>query len=48
MVGVDGSHGASQALRWATEQAVLEHRPLRLVHATAPVDAAYWKVPTRR
>lgn len=42
VVGVDGSHGASQALRWATEQAVLEHRPLRLVHATAPVDAAYY------
>ncbi|WP_380166240.1 universal stress protein [Jannaschia sp. R86511] len=32
VVGVDGSHESNQALDWATDQAVLEHRPLTLVH----------------
>ena len=45
VVGLDGSRGASEALAWATEQAVLEHRPLRLVHAVAPINVAYYGAP---
>nr|WP_158647978.1 universal stress protein [Nocardioides houyundeii] len=34
VVGVDGSQASEQAIDWAAEQAVLEGRPLTLVHAT--------------
>lgn len=37
LVGVDGSEAGSRAVRWATDQARLEHRPLVLVHATSPL-----------
>lgn len=37
VVGVDGSASSHLALRWAAEQAVLEDRPLTLVHA-GPAD----------
>lgn len=33
VVGVDGSSDSDRALDWAITQAVLEHRPLTLVHA---------------
>ena len=33
VVGVDGSSAADLALDWAVRQAVLEHRPLTVVHA---------------
>ncbi|VXC46513.1 universal stress protein [Nocardioides sp. AX2bis] len=33
VVGVDGSASSTRALDWAVRQAVLEHRPLALVHA---------------
>lgn len=34
VVGVDGSEGGTRALRWALEQAVIEHRSLTLVHSS--------------
>jgi nucleotide-binding universal stress UspA family protein len=34
VVGVDGSESSDRALRWAIQQAVLEHRPLTVVHAS--------------
>ncbi len=37
VVGVDGSEHAARALDWAARQAVLEHRPLALVHGFHPV-----------
>lgn len=36
VVGVDGSPSAQRALEWAIDQAVLEHRPLALVHGVGP------------
>lgn len=33
VVGIDGSTGANQALDWAVDQAVLEHRPLTVVYS---------------
>jgi nucleotide-binding universal stress UspA family protein len=41
VVGVDGSPGADDALRWAVGEARLRHSPLRLTHAYRryPVDA---------
>lgn len=36
LVGVDGSSAADQALDWAIDQAVLERRPLTLVHGAGP------------
>ncbi|MCY7395706.1 MAG: universal stress protein [Nocardioides sp.] len=35
VVGVDGSPSADDALDWAADQAVLDHRPLTLVHAVS-------------
>jgi nucleotide-binding universal stress UspA family protein len=40
VVGVDGSGHAGRALRWAVDQALLEHRGLTLVHVVSPSDAA--------
>lgn len=34
VVGVDGSAGSVAALRWAVGLAMVEHRPLRVLHAT--------------
>jgi nucleotide-binding universal stress UspA family protein len=34
VVGVDGSPSSVSAVRWAVEQAVADHRPLTLAHAT--------------
>lgn len=36
LVGVDGSSSAARALEWAIDQAVLERRPLTLVHGAGP------------
>jgi nucleotide-binding universal stress UspA family protein len=36
VVGVDGSVHAERAIAWAVRQAVLEHRPLTLLHAFDP------------
>ena len=36
LVGVDGSDSAERALEWAIDQAVLERRPLTLVHGAGP------------
>lgn len=36
LVGVDGSESGNHAVRWAVDQARLEHRPLALVHAVSP------------
>ena len=36
VVGVDGSAGAREALRWAAAEARLRRTPLRVVHATTP------------
>jgi nucleotide-binding universal stress UspA family protein len=38
---VDGSDSSGRALTWAIEQAVIEHRPLTLVHTVNPVTPAY-------
>ena len=46
-VGLDGSLSAGRALGWAIDQAVLEHRPLTLVHAIAP-EGAVWLDPEGR
>ena len=40
VVGIDGSGHAGRALRWAVDQALLEHRGLTLVHVVSPSDAA--------
>jgi nucleotide-binding universal stress UspA family protein len=37
VVGVDGSSSSRQALGWAVEQAVAEHRAITLVHAVSPL-----------
>ncbi|MCW2817069.1 MAG: UspA domain protein [Nocardioides sp.] len=34
VVAIDGSPGGEQALGWAVEQAVIEHRPLTIAHAS--------------
>lgn len=39
-VGVDGSESSTRAVRWAADQAALEHRPLLIVHAVSPVGAS--------
>lgn len=36
LVGVDGSPSAQRALEWAIDQAMLERRPLTLVHGAGP------------
>ena len=36
VVGVDGSAGAREALRWAAAEARLRHTRLRVVHASSP------------
>lgn len=41
VVGIDGSDSANRALDWATAQAVLEHRPLCLVHGLGPAGTAW-------
>ena len=41
VVGIDGSDHADQALAWAVDQAVLEGRPLTIVHANI-LDATFW------
>jgi len=41
VVGVDGSSSSSQALAWAVEQAVSEHRAITLVHAVPPITPAW-------
>ncbi len=41
VVGVDGSPQSGNALKWATELARAEHRPLTLVHAINAVTPAY-------
>ncbi|MCU1450620.1 MAG: universal stress protein [Acidimicrobiales bacterium] len=38
VVGVDGSHAAVTAVRWAAAEARLRHRGLRLIHATEEVS----------
>lgn len=40
-VGVDGSPASERAISWAVGQAAVEHRPLTLVHAVAPVTAGW-------
>jgi len=45
VVGIDGSPGSDQALVWAQEQAVLEQRPLTLVHGTGPSNTAWLDLP---
>ena len=37
VVGVDGSDHADRAIVWAARQAVLEHRPLTLLHGFNPI-----------
>jgi nucleotide-binding universal stress UspA family protein len=41
VVGVDGSDGSRRALRWASAQAVAEHRALTIVHTIGTVTPAY-------
>jgi nucleotide-binding universal stress UspA family protein len=43
VVGVDGSDGSREALRWAAEQAALRGVPLEVVHTyeTEPATAAF-------
>ncbi len=41
VVGLDGSTSATQALDWATDQAVAEHQGLTLVHALGTPPAAW-------
>jgi nucleotide-binding universal stress UspA family protein len=43
VVGVDGSDGAKEALRWALAEARLRRAPLRIVHAWT---SAYMGAPT--
>lgn len=40
-VGVDGSAASTDALEWAADQAVIEHRPLLIVHALGPVGTPW-------
>lgn len=40
-VGVDGSVASTDALGWAADQAVLEHRPLLIVHAPGYVGTPW-------
>ena len=44
VVGVDGSPSATQALDWATDQAVAEHQGLTLVHALGAPPASWTDV----
>ncbi|MGE0219212.1 universal stress protein [Mycolicibacterium sp.] len=37
LVGVDGSPEAHAAVRWATREAVLRHRPVTLMHVVSPI-----------
>lgn len=39
VVGFDGSTSSGQAVDWAARQAVREHRPLVLLHATSALDS---------
>lgn len=41
VVGVDGSESGTRALDWATNQALLEHRPLTLAHGLGPAGLAW-------
>lgn len=41
VVGVDGSESGHRALDWATAQAVLERRPIVLVHGLGPAGTAW-------
>lgn len=41
VVGIDGSSPSKQALGWAVEQAVAEHRAITLVHAVPPNTPAW-------
>jgi nucleotide-binding universal stress UspA family protein len=41
VVGIDGSESSDRALKWAIQQAALEHRPLTLVHAIHAVTPVY-------
>ncbi|WP_151084572.1 universal stress protein [Nocardioides cynanchi] len=41
VVGVDGSPSSSEAVAWAARQAVLDHRPLTLLHAYHLENAAW-------
>jgi len=41
VVGVDGSSSSAEAVRWASEQAVRDHRTLALVHAYT-LDRVLW------
>ncbi|MBB3665643.1 nucleotide-binding universal stress UspA family protein [Prauserella sediminis] len=41
VVGTDGSDGATRALDWAADMAVLSNRPLRIVHAFTYVQGFY-------
>jgi nucleotide-binding universal stress UspA family protein len=41
VVGVDGSESSDRALKWAIQQAVLEHRHLTLVHTIHAVTPVY-------
>lgn len=41
IVGVDGSASALQAARWAGDEAVRRHLPVRIVHAVAPPALSY-------
>jgi nucleotide-binding universal stress UspA family protein len=42
VVGVDGSDHADRAVGWAARQAVLEHRPLTLLHGFNPIGRTTW------
>jgi nucleotide-binding universal stress UspA family protein len=42
VVGVDGSDHADRAVVWAARQAVLEHRPLTLLHGFNPIGRTTW------
>ncbi len=44
VVGVDGSTSARQALDWAVDQAVVEHRQLTLVHALGEPTSTWTEV----
>lgn len=44
VLGVDGSKSSSQALAWAVDQAVAEHRVLTLAHAVSPLRTD-WRAP---
>jgi nucleotide-binding universal stress UspA family protein len=44
VIGVDGSTSSKQALAWAVDQAVAEHRPITLLHAV-PSTTPVWLDP---